>query len=133
MTGHRTKHTFLCKAMLAFSGNRPTIKADEDPSHGANGYIGLRLLPELLELGHTVCAVVRNKNRLPSEDFAGSPGRLDVIEADLLSSEPESRGYRRGLLSRSLHGDGAGFAEREAVSARHFLRGLERTRCRQII
>ncbi|MBN8711686.1 MAG: epimerase [Verrucomicrobia bacterium 61-8] len=101
---------------------------------GANGYIGLRLLPELLELGHTVCAVVRNKNRLPSEDFAGSPGRLDVIEADLLSSDPEfpediDAAY---YLIHSM-GDGEGFAEREAVSARNFLRGLERTRCRQVI
>jgi len=101
---------------------------------GANGYIGLRLLPELLELGHTVCAVVRNRNRLPAEDFVNSAGCLEVLEANLLSPDQEfpadiDAAY---YLVHSM-GSGAGFAEREAASARNFLRALERTRCRQII
>jgi uncharacterized protein YbjT (DUF2867 family) len=31
---------------------------------GANGYVGRRLLPELLELGHEVVCCVRDKMRL---------------------------------------------------------------------
>ena len=36
---------------------------------GANGYIGMRLLPQLIEQGHDVVCAVRNKNR-PSESKA---------------------------------------------------------------
>ena len=31
---------------------------------GANGYVGKRLLPELLNLGHEIVCCVRDKNRL---------------------------------------------------------------------
>jgi uncharacterized protein YbjT (DUF2867 family) len=49
---------------------------------GANGYIGKRLLPVLLEQGHEVYAVVRDRQRF---DAGGIPGDLlHVIEIDFL-------------------------------------------------
>ena len=38
---------------------------------GANGYIGLRLLPELLAAGHDVFAIARDPRRLPVAEPAG--------------------------------------------------------------
>jgi len=103
---------------------------------GANGYIGLRLLPQLLDAGHTVHAVVRDRRRLPTEDFAGYAERLRVIEADLADLPPDFRfpdeidaAY---FLVHSLGATG-NFAVHEARTARNFLRALEPTRCRQII
>lgn len=46
---------------------------------GANGYIGLRLLPALLDAGHSVKGLVRDKVRFPSAQFADflADGRLE--------------------------------------------------------
>ena len=36
---------------------------------GANGYIGLRLIQALLEAGHEITAVVRDRRRFPVANF----------------------------------------------------------------
>lgn len=56
---------------------------------GANGYIGLRLLPVFLEAGHTVKWLVRDMGRFPSWQFADFPadGRLELLEGDMLELE----------------------------------------------
>lgn len=52
---------------------------------GANGYIGMRLLPVLVEAGHSVTCVVRDKNRFrPSPDLIE---RVEIIEFDFLHPE----------------------------------------------
>ncbi len=51
---------------------------------GGTGYIGLRLLPQLLEAGHTVQELVRDRARFPEKDFADFTERLHFIEEDLL-------------------------------------------------
>ncbi len=55
---------------------------------GANGYIGMRLLPELLRNGHEVVCAVRNRNRLSihKETLA----RIQVIEIDFLQPYQEN-------------------------------------------
>jgi len=52
---------------------------------GANGYIGMRLLPVLIEAGHEVTCVVRDKNRFqPSPDLLS---KVSIIEFDFLHPE----------------------------------------------
>ncbi|MEP6795126.1 MAG: SDR family oxidoreductase [Saprospiraceae bacterium] len=52
---------------------------------GANGYIGMRLLPVLVEAGHEVTCVVRNQNRFqPAADLLS---KINIIEFDFLQPE----------------------------------------------
>ncbi|HMU25370.1 MAG TPA: SDR family oxidoreductase [Ferruginibacter sp.] len=52
---------------------------------GANGYIGMRLLPVLVESGHEVTCVVRDINRFkPSPDLLD---KVEIIEFDFLKPE----------------------------------------------
>jgi uncharacterized protein YbjT (DUF2867 family) len=55
---------------------------------GSTGYIGRRLLPVLIEDGHHVVCLVRDKRRFDVEDFTEHVEKIEVIEADL--TEPES-------------------------------------------
>ena len=49
---------------------------------GASGYVGLQLIPKLLDDGHEVIAAVRNIERLPNNIIHHN--RIRVIELDLL-------------------------------------------------
>jgi uncharacterized protein YbjT (DUF2867 family) len=51
---------------------------------GANGYIGLRLLPQLLELGHEVVCAVRNKNRFSAGKELSK--QIEIVEIDLFDT-----------------------------------------------
>ncbi len=55
---------------------------------GANGYIGMRLLPELLRNGHEVICAVRNRNRLSIDKE--TMARIQVIEIDFLKPYQEN-------------------------------------------
>ncbi|WP_298419841.1 SDR family oxidoreductase [uncultured Kordia sp.] len=50
---------------------------------GATGYIGKRLIPILLELGHTLVCSVRDKQRVPDE--IKNHERIKIIEVDFLN------------------------------------------------
>lgn len=49
---------------------------------GANGYVGKRLLPELLNLNHEIICCVRNKNRLGLDEATLS--KITIWEIDFL-------------------------------------------------
>ena len=49
---------------------------------GANGYIGMRLLPLLLEMGHEVVCTVRNAERLSIDEEIRN--QIEIIEIDFL-------------------------------------------------
>ena len=53
---------------------------------GANGYIGMRLIQALLEAGHEITAVLRDRRRFPMANFGEGDGRLHVVEADFLDA-----------------------------------------------
>ncbi|OLT37975.1 NAD(P)-dependent oxidoreductase [Actinomadura sp. CNU-125] len=87
---------------------------------GATGYIGGRLVPELLDAGHRVRCMVRSARRLRDLPWAG---RVEIVEAD--ATDPEST--RRALAGTDvayylIHaiGGGRGFAETDRRAARTF-------------
>ena len=50
---------------------------------GATGYVGGRLVPKLLERGHTVRVIARNRHRLDGVPWRDS---VDIVEGDLLDA-----------------------------------------------
>jgi uncharacterized protein YbjT (DUF2867 family) len=101
---------------------------------GANGYIGLRLLAELLAAGHDVVAAVRDPRRLPVAEFEKMPGRIQTVELDLLEG-PLSFPKDVDVAYYLVHSMGSGrdFAKREEDVARNFATAIKRTDCRQVI
>ena len=102
---------------------------------GANGYIGMRLLPLLQDAGHEVHCVVRSRSRFP---VAHDPeAGLFVYEADLL--EPlEDAGLPRSIdaayyLVHSLSTRTGDFGALEERAARGFRDYLATTEARQVI
>lgn len=101
---------------------------------GANGYIGTRLLPRLIEDGHEVYALVRSRYRIETPQKFQS--QLHVIEADLLDpssllkipDDIEVAYYLVHSMSYSQK-----FSELEATSAKNFASRLENTQAKQII
>ncbi len=101
---------------------------------GANGYIGMRLLPLLLAAGHQVHCLVRDPQRLP---VTHDPERgVWVHQADLLeplaaAGLPERLDAAYYLVhSLSAAGD---FAELETRAARNLATYLASTGARQVI
>jgi hypothetical protein len=97
-------------------------------STGANGYIGLRLLPELLTAGHEVLAVVRDPRRLPVTEFEKMPGRIQTLELDLLErslSFPKDIDVAYYLVHSMRRG--GDFAKREETVARNFAAAIQKT------
>lgn len=102
---------------------------------GANGYIGMRLLPQLLDAGHQVVCAVRDRNRLSvDEDILD---RIEVVEIDFLK-EPEPERLSGKLdaayyLIHSMSSSTGDFDEKEAQAARNFLSYMEAARPTQVI
>jgi len=103
---------------------------------GASGYIGLRLLPALLEAGHTVYALVRDRRRFPGLEFSKAGEHLQVIEGDLL--DPDSLPDLPTSLDAAYYlvhsmGGAGDFEEMEQAAARHFVGWMDRTGCQRTI
>jgi len=100
---------------------------------GANGYIGLRLLPTLLEAGHHVTAVVRTEKRFPTYQFETFilDGQLTLLEADLLKPLPKLPDEIEAAyyLVHSM-GSGPDFHRQEEECAQNFINWIE---CRTIV
>ena len=101
---------------------------------GANGYIGTRLIPVLLEKQHEVVCLVRDKRRFhENSDFSSKVSLLtgDLLKEDHIETFPQDLDVAYYLVhSMSQDKD---FAKLEALSAYNFVQNLNKTRCRQII
>jgi len=102
---------------------------------GANGYIGMRLLPQLLNLGHEVICVVRDEKRLSVDKETRS--RIDVIEVDFLD-ELKPNLFPKDIdiafyLIHSMTSSLTDFDEKEALSAQMFNRYMAQTQVKQVI
>ncbi|SHI90474.1 Uncharacterized conserved protein YbjT, contains NAD(P)-binding and DUF2867 domains [Arenibacter nanhaiticus] len=102
---------------------------------GANGYIGMRLLPQLMAMGHEVVCAVRDKKRFSiNQDTFGA---IDIIEIDFLEDyQPNSipkdidAAY---YLIHSMSSSTSDFDEKEAISAKTFNRYMQGTEIKQVI
>ena len=102
---------------------------------GANGYIGLRLLPALLEAGHEVVCAVRDPDRLAVEPETRL--RITVIQLNFLD-EPQPGRLPEDLdaayyLIQPLSSATHDFHLREAQGALNFNRYMEWAGPRQVI
>ncbi len=102
---------------------------------GSTGYIGKRLLKELLEQGHEVICLVRNLERLMTSEQ--SMESIRGIEADLLKPVPSSL-YSLDInvafyLIHSMSTSISEFMNEEALSAGNFADFIKQTNCKQII
>lgn len=87
---------------------------------GATGYIGGRLIPQLLEKGYAVRVFVRNARRLEGRKWAE---KVEVFKGDLENREEISRALKdvnaAYFLVHSMN-EGGDFAEREKTIAENF-------------
>lgn len=102
---------------------------------GANGYIGMRLLPQLLDLGHEVVCAVRDENRLSID--AETKALVEIVEIDFLKE------FQEGLLPKdidvayylihSMSSSTVDFDEKEALSAKTFNTYMAGTHVQQVV
>ncbi|MGB3151413.1 MAG: NAD(P)H-binding protein, partial [Maribacter sp.] len=102
---------------------------------GANGYIGMRLLPQLLEEGHEVVCAVRDADRLSVDEEVKK--QIDVIEIDFLK-KVESDKLPKDLdaayfLIHSMSTSTKDFDEMEATTATNFNLYVSETNIKQVI
>lgn len=101
---------------------------------GANGYIGMRLLPVLVEEGHEVVCAVRDRERLDVKKSIKD--KIEVVEIDFL--QPFDPTILPGgidtafylIHSMSKSGD---FATKEKESAGNFVKYVEAADVKQVI
>ncbi|RCG24044.1 DUF2867 domain-containing protein [Sphaerisporangium album] len=100
---------------------------------GATGYIGGRLVPELLKAGHDVRCMARSPRRLRDQAWSH---RVEVAEADATEAGP-TRAALEGVdvayyLVHTMAA-GRGFAERDRRAARTFAAAAEDAGVRRIV
>ena len=100
---------------------------------GANGYIGQRLIPVLLEEGHELYCCVRNRHRFEAEYTTKN---IHIIEVDFLQSENQTPfPVEIDVAYYLIHSMSSGkdFDKLESAAALNFLKKIEATNCKQII
>ncbi len=102
---------------------------------GANGYIGKRLLPILVNLGHEVICCVRDKNRMIiHKEFKD---KVQIIEVDFLKfntlenipTDIDGAFY----LIHSMSANTKNFEDLESLTAYHFRERIEKTNVKHVI
>jgi len=104
---------------------------------GANGYIGKRLLPLLIERGCEVVCAVRDKNRFPREGFYEHPN-VSAFEIDFLSNVSVSDELKDidaayYLIHSMSDDDSSSFEKLEKTAALNFVELIDQTSAKQII
>lgn len=102
---------------------------------GANGYIGMRLLPQLIEQGHEVVCAVRNKNRFTSNKELKE--KVEIVELDFLE-DSEAPDKIKNIdvayyLIHSMTGSTKDFDKQEAQAAENFNKMMVKTTVNQVI
>lgn len=104
---------------------------------GVTGYIGKRLLIQLLEDGHHVVCSVRDEKRFGTHLFKNNLSQIEVIENDFLEEKsleniPNDIDAAYYLI-HSMSSNQGDFEEKEKISAYHFRQAIEKTNAKQVI
>lgn len=102
---------------------------------GATGYIAQRLLPVLVDAGHTVVCCVRDMKRFHIEDDwqqQVTKVEVDFLKPNSLTNIPLDIDVVYYLI-HSMSTSTGDFSEMEQQSAQNFVNGIENTSARQII
>ena len=102
---------------------------------GANGYVGKRLLPELLNAGHEVICCVRDRHRLGLDDVTMSKitiWEVDFLDQPSLINLPESVDVAYYLI-HSMSSSTSEFDVMEAKSAENFNTYVDTIGVKQVI
>lgn len=102
---------------------------------GTTGYIGLRLIPVLLQNNHELVCCVRDLDRIPEEYVASK--NISFIEVDFLKTEtlkniPNDIDIAYYLI-HSMSVDTVGFETLEETCANNFKHKINLTNCDQVI
>lgn len=102
---------------------------------GANGYIGMRLLPLLLDVGHNVVCCVRDRDRFSIDKEMAD--KISIVEIDFLERPDPSKlpnhidvAY---YLIHSMSSSTSDFDEKEEISAQNFNLLVKNTHIKQVI
>ncbi|WP_345948534.1 NAD(P)H-binding protein [Mucilaginibacter sp. PAMB04274] len=101
---------------------------------GANGYIGARLIPALLQQGHEIVCQVRDPKLFQKQSPYAD--QVTLIKGDLLRSrsmEPLPTDVDAAYYLVNALPQTSGFAGLEALSAENFIQAVDQTACKQII
>ncbi len=102
---------------------------------GATGYIAQRLLPVLVDAGHTIVCCVRDVKRFHIEDHwqkQVTKVEVDFLKPELLINIPSDIDVVYYLI-HSMSTSSGNFSEMEQQSAQNFVKGIEVTDAKQII
>ena len=104
---------------------------------GVTGYIGKRLLIQLLEEGHHIVCSVRDHQRFGTHLFKNNLDQIEVIENDFLD-EKTLNNIPQGIevayyLIHSMSSSEGDFEEKEKISAENFRKALEKTQVKQVV
>lgn len=101
---------------------------------GANGYIGMRLLPLLLNQNHKVVCVVRDAERFSIDKEIQN--QIDILEVDFLEDKtisiPQDIDVAYYLI-HSMSSSTSDFDKLEAKSAKRFVDLINQTKLKQVI
>lgn len=111
----------------------PTSRTEKVLVTGVTGYIGGRLVPELLDAGYRVCVMVRDPVRLQGRPWLA---KVEVVQGDVLEPDTVDAALD-GIeiayyLIHSMRG-GNDFHERDVKAARNFGEAAHRQGVKRII
>ncbi|OUZ10515.1 NAD(P)-dependent oxidoreductase [Aeromicrobium sp. PE09-221] len=100
---------------------------------GATGYIGGRLVPQLLDAGHDVRVLVRDEAKAQAREWSG---RVEIAQGDATAADDVRRALQGvDVAYYLLHsiGTGGGFAEQEQQIAQTFADAAQDAGVRRIV
>lgn len=102
---------------------------------GANGYVGRRLIPVLVDSGYEVVCCVRDKNRLKMEESLQEQvevREVDFLQSDTLKNLPLNVDIAFYLI-HSMSSSIKDFVSLEEIAAENFVNYINKTNAQQII